>query len=179
MIETRVLGAAVLAGLAAALIALPAAARPYLMLDADDHGFSALDLGGIDRSQPGLAEATVIQAPLAGVEVDGRLAPLVERRVAVDCARPWWRVVSTSYADGQERVMGKGEGDQAWTAYDIDDVGAAVQAAACRREYRQQAVSRFLNLGEILANYQAAHAKAKPEPPTEKELLDQRFKNGH
>lgn len=166
-------------GLAIALLALPAAARPYLMLDADDQGFSALDLGGIDRSLTGVAQATVIQAPLAGVEIDGRLAPLVERRVEIDCARPWWRVMSTSYADGQERTMGKDQGDQAWAAFSDDDLGATVQAAVCRREYRQQAVSRFLNLGEILANYQAAHAKATPEPPTEKDLLDRRFRNSH
>jgi hypothetical protein len=178
MTRTTTLNAAVL-GMALALLALPAAARPYLMLDADDWGFSALDLGAIDRSQAGAPQATVIQAPLAGVEVDGRLAPLVERRVEVDCARPWWRVVSTSYADGQERTMGKGEGDQAWAPFGDADLGAAVQAAVCRREYRQQAVSRYLNLGEILTNYQAAHAKGAPEPPTEKELLDRRFKNGH
>ena len=54
-----------------------------------------------------------------------------------------------------------------------------VQAAACRREYSQQLVSRYLNLGEILANFQAAHAKAAPEPPTEKELQDRKFRNGH
>ena len=179
MTRTAALTAAAVAGLAAALLALPAAARPYLMLDADDHGFSALDLGGIDRSQAGVAQATVIQAPLAGVEIDGRLAPLIERRVEVDCARPRWRVMSMTYADGQERAMGKAQGDQAWTGFSSDDLGATVQTALCRREYRQQAVSRFLNLGEILANYQAAHAKATPEPPTEKELLDRRFKNGH
>ena len=179
MTRTMGLTGAALAGLAAVLLALPAAARPYLMLDADDHGFSALDLGGIDRSLTGVAQATVIQAPLAGVEIDGRLAPLVERRVEIDCARPWWRVMSTAYADGQERTMGEDRSDQAWAAFSNDDLGATVQAAVCRREYRQQAVSRFLNLGEILSNYQAAHARATPEPPTEKELLDRRFKNSH
>ena len=159
--------------------ALPAAARPYLMLDADQHGFQALDLGAVDRSQAGLAAATVIQAPLAGVEVGGKLAPLIERRVEVDCSSPRWRVQSIAYVDGQERAMGKGEGDGAWQAFGDDDVAATVQAAACRRQYRQQAVSRYLNIGEILANYQAAHAKAKPEPPTVKELQDRQFRNGH
>jgi hypothetical protein len=159
--------------------ALPAAARPYLMLDADDHGFQALDLGAVDRSQAGLAKATVIEAPLAGVEVDGKLAPLIERRVEIDCAAPRWRVQQAAYVDGQERAMGKAEGGEAWQAFGEDDVGATVQAATCRRQYRQQAVSRYLNIGEILANYQAAHAKAKPEPMTAKELQDRQFKNGH
>lgn len=159
--------------------AQPAAARPYLMLDADDHGFEALDLGGVDRSVAGVAKATVIQAPLAGAEIDGKLAPLVERRVDVDCAGRRWRVESTTYVDGQERVMGTGEGEGAWTAFGGDGIAPAVQAAACRREYRQQSVSRYFNIGEILANYQAAHAEAKPEPPTEKELLDRQFKNSH
>lgn len=159
--------------------ALPAAARPYLMLDADNHGFQALDLGAIDRSQDGSVGVTVIQAPLAGVEVDGKLAPLIERRVRVDCANPRWRVESVAYVDGQERAMGKGQGDEAWQAFGEADVGQTVQAAACRRQYRQQAVSRYLNIGEILANYQAAHAEAKPEPPTLKELQDRQFKNGH
>jgi hypothetical protein len=171
---------AILIGILAALIALPAAARPYLMLDADDHGFKALDLGGIDRSQTGLAQATVIDAPLAGVTVDGKLAPLVERRVEVDCVQTRWRVMSVTYVDGQERPMGKDEAAaQPWTAFSADDVAATVQAAACRRQFRQQAVSRYLNLGEILANYQAAHAKAAPEPPSEKELLARKFRNGH
>jgi hypothetical protein len=159
--------------------ALPAAARPYLMLDADDHGFEALDLGAVDRSQEGSVKVTVVQAPLAGVEVDGKLAPLVERRVEVDCAGPRWRVESVAYVDGQERAMGRGESDGAWQAFGEADVGQTVQAAACRRQYRQQAVSRYLNIGEILANYQAAHAKPKPEPPTLKELQDRQFRNGH
>jgi hypothetical protein len=159
--------------------ALPAAARPYLMLDADDRGFQALDLGAVDRSQAGLAKATVIEAPLAGAEVDGKLAPLIERRVEVDCASPRWRLESVAYVDGEERAMGKGGGDPAWRMFGDDDVGAAVQAAACRRQYRQQAVSRYLNIGEILANYQAAHARAKPEPRTAKELRDRQFRNGH
>ena len=170
---------AVLIGMLMALVALPAAARPYLMLDADEHGFKALDLGGIDRSQADVAQATVVEAPLAGVPVDGKLAPLVERRVAVDCVRARWRVVSVTYVDGQERAMGKDEDPQPWMAFGADDVGATVQAAACSRTFRQQAVSRYLNLGEILANYQAAHAKAATEPRTEKELQDQKFRNGH
>lgn len=177
MARTAVIGAILALGVLGA--ALPAAARPYLMLDADAHGFKALDLGGVDRSQAGSARATVIEAPLAGVEVDGKLAPLVERRVEVDCATPRWRVQSVAYVDGQERAMGKGEGDAAWTTFGEDPVAQAVQAAACRRQYRQQAVSRYLNIGEILANYQAAHAEAKPEPPTAKELLERRFRNGH
>ena len=40
-------------------------------------------------------------------------------------------------------------------------------------------MSRYLNLGEILANYQAAHAKAAAEPMTEKELQTRKFQNGH
>ena len=171
--------AAAIALLLALTAALPAAARPYLMLDADDHGFQALDLGGIDRSQAGVAKATVILAPLSGIDVDGKLAPLAERHVAIDCASPRWRTESTDYVDGQERAMGNDAGDSSWTPFGEDGVAPMVQAAACRRQYRQQAVSRYLNLGEILANYQAAHAKAPPEPPTEKDLLARAFKNGH
>ena len=168
------------AGLAAAaILAQPALARPYLMLDADDHGFKALDLGGIDRGQPNQAQATLIEAPLAGVMTQGRLAPLVERRVEVDCSQPRWRVLSTAWLDGKEQAFGRDQTAQDWAAFGQDSVGPMVQAAACRREYSQQLVSRYLNLGEILANFQAAHAKAAPEPPTEKELQDRKFRNGH
>ena len=169
-----------LAGLGAAvLLAQPALARPYLMLDADDHGFKALDLGGIDRSQSAQAQATLIEAPLAGVMADGKLAPLIERRVEVDCGQPRWRVLSTVWLDGKEQALGRNQTPEGWAAFGGDGVGTAVQAAACRREYRQQLVSRYLNLGEILANYQAAHAKAAAEPLTEKELQDRKFRNGH
>jgi hypothetical protein len=149
------------------------------MLDADDHGFKALDLGGIDHGQPNAAQATLIEAPLAGVATNGKLVPLVERRVEVDCREPRWRVLSTAWLDGKEQVLGRDQAAQDWATFGQDGVGPAVQAAACRRDYRQQLVSRYLNLGEILANYQAAHAKAAPEPPTAKELEDRRFRNGH
>ena len=168
-----------LAGLAAAVLATPAQARPYLMLDADDHGFRALDLGGIDRKQPDQVQATLIEAPLTGVMTQGRLAPLVERRVEVDCSRPRWRFLSTAWLDGKEQTLGQEQTSGDWTVFGQDDVASAVQAAACRREYRQQLVSRYLNLGEILANFQAAHAKAAPEPPTVKELQARKFANGH
>jgi hypothetical protein len=168
-----------LAGLAAALTALPAAARPYLMLNADDHGFQALDLGGIGRSQPGLAQATLIDAPLAGVMTGGKLAPLVERRVEIDCAQPRWRVLSTAWLDGKEQTLGQDQTAQAWAAFGQDALAPLVQAAACRAEYKQTLVSRYLNLGEIVANYQAAHAKAAPEPLTEKEIQARKFRNGH
>jgi hypothetical protein len=168
-----------LAGLAAAALALPAQARPYLMLDADDHGFKALDLGGIDRRQPDQVQATLIEAPLAGVMTQGRLAPLVERRVEVDCSQPRWRFLSTAWLDGKEQTLGQEQGAGDWAAFGRDDLGPVVQAAACRREFRQQLVSRYLNLGEILASYQAAHAKAAPEPPTVKELQARKFANGH
>jgi hypothetical protein len=168
-----------LLGLAAAVLAQPALARPYLMLDADDHGFKALDLGGVDRGEAGQVRATLIEAPLSGVMTNGKLAPLIERRIEVDCGQPRWRVLSTAWLDGKEQAIGQDQTAQAWAPFGGDDIGPAVQAAACRREYRQQLVSRYLNLGEILANYQAAHAKAAPEPPTEKELQDRKFRNGH
>lgn len=166
-------------GLAAAALATPAAARPYLMLNADDHGFQALDLGGVDRSRAGLAQATLIEAPLAGVMTDGKLAPLVERRMEVDCAEPRWRVLSTAWLDGKEQTLGQDQTARDWSAFGQDDLAPVVQAAACRRQYRQALVSRYLNLGEILANYQAAHAKAAPQPLTRKEIQDRKFKNGH
>jgi hypothetical protein len=168
-----------LAGLAVLAMGLPAQARPYLMLDADDHGFKALDLGGIDRSQPDRVQATLIEAPLAGVTVAGKLAPLIERRVEVDCSQARWRFLSTAWLDGKEQALGQEQTAEDWQAYGQDDIGSVVQAAACRREYRQQLVSRYLNLGEILANYQAAHAKAAPEPRTAKELQARKFANGH
>lgn len=171
--------AALIAGLAAIFVGLPAAARPYLMLDADDRGFEALDLGGMDRSQEGRVQASLIEAPLAGAPAGDTLAPLVQRRIEVDCAQPRWRVLSTAYLDGQEKTLGQGEADGAWTPFGEDPAAPTVQAAACRREYRLQSVSRYLNLGEILANYQAAHAKAAPEPETEKDLLARRFRNSH
>jgi hypothetical protein len=171
--------AVVLIGLAAAALALPAQARPYLMLEADDHGFQALDLGGIDRSRPDVAQATLIEAPLAGVMTGGKLAPLVERRVEIDCGEPRWRVLSTAWLDGKEQPLGQDQTAKDWAGFGQDDLAPAVQAAACRREYRQALVSRYLNLGEIVANYQAAHAKAAPQPMTEKEIQDRKFRNGH
>ena len=166
-------------GLTFAALALPAQARPYLMLNADDQGFQALDLGGLDRTQPGLVQATLIEAPLAGVQTGGQLAPLVERRVEIDCGGARWRVLSTAWLDGKEQALGQDQTARAWTAFGQDDLALVVQAAACRREYKETLVSRYLNLGEILANFQAAHAKAAPEPQTEKELQDRKFRNGH
>jgi hypothetical protein len=160
------------------LTAGPAFARPYLMLYADDAGFKALDLGGMDRTQSGQVEVTLIEAPLAGAPVNGRLAPLIERRVQVSCGQPTSRLISTAYVDGQENQMGSDPISGAWRPFGPDPLGPQVQAAACERKYRQQAVSRFLNLGEILANYQAAHARAKPEPIPEKDRLDRAYRNG-
>ncbi|MGZ3279777.1 MAG: hypothetical protein ACXU82_15770 [Caulobacteraceae bacterium] len=170
---------AILAGLAAAVLALPAQARPYLMLNADDHGFQALDLGGIDRSRQGLAQATLIEAPLAGIMTGGKLAALVARRVEIDCAGSRWRVLSTAWLDGKEQTLGQDPAAHDWTAFGQDDAAPAAQAAACRREFSQALVSRYLNLGEIVTNYQAAHAKAAPQPMTDKEIRDHKFRNGH
>lgn len=161
-----------------ALWALPAQARPYLMLNADDHGFQALDLGGIDRSQPGTVLATFIDAPLAGIPVDDRLAPLAERRIEVDCTGARWRVQSVAYVDGREQAMGQNGEAGDWTPTVGDDIAAAAQAALCQRRYNQAMVSRYLNLGQILANFQSAHSKAAAELQTEKELLDRRYRNG-
>ena len=168
-----------LMGLAIAATAPSAQARPYLMLNADEHGFQALDLGGLDRSQPGVVQATLIEAPLAGVRAGGTLAALVERRVEIDCSQPRQRVLSTAWLDGKEQPLASDHTAEAWAAFGQDEVAPAVQAAACRREFNQALVSRYLNLGEVVANYQAAHAKAAPEPMTAKELQDRKFKNGH
>ncbi len=164
--------------LAALCLAAPAAARPYLMLYADDRGFKALDLGGIDRGQPGQVEVTLIEAPLAGAPVDGKLAPLIERRVQISCLEDVWRWATVSYLDGREQVMSKEDPQDEWRPFAGDELAPTIKSAACQRVYRQQAVSRFLNLGEILANYQAAHARGKPEPPTEKELTTRAYNNG-
>lgn len=167
------------AGVVAGAIAAPAQARPYLMLTADDRGFTALDLGGLDRSRPGLVQATLIEAPLAGVSAGGKLAALVERRVEIDCTAPRWRVLSTAWLDGKEQPLVQDNSTLDWKSFAGDDAAPTAQVAACRREYRQALVSRYLNLGEIVANYQAAHAKAAPEPLTQKELNDRQFRNGH
>ena len=161
-----------------ALWALPAQARPYLMLNADERGFQALDLAGIDRSQPGSVQATLIDAPLAGIPVDDHLAPLAERRIEVDCAGARWRVRSVAYVDGREQAMGRNDEAGEWTPLVGDDIAAAVRAAVCQRQYNSAMVSRYLNLGQILANYQSAHSKAASEPQTEKDLLDRRYRNG-
>jgi hypothetical protein len=165
------------------VLAVPAAeARPYLMLDADDHGFKALDLAAAPP-RDGLAQATLIEAPLAGAPLasgDGKvLAPLVERRLEIDCQKPRWRTLSVAYLDGQEQRLGEGPADGTWRAFAGDELAPAIQAAACRRQFRQQAVSRYLNLGQILANYQAAHARAAPEPESAKDQIARRFRNGH
>jgi hypothetical protein len=164
---------------AAAAMALPAQARPYLMLNADDHGFQALDLGNLDRTRPNLPQATLIEAPLAGVVTDGKLAALVERRVEIDCAEPRWRVLATAWLDGKEQPLGDDKTAGEWAAFGQDDLATAARAVACKREFNQALVSRYLNLGEIVANYQAAHAKAAPQPLTDKEVRDRRFRNGH
>ncbi len=161
-----------------ALAALPAQARPYLMLNADDRGFQVLDLGAIDRSQPGTALALLIDAPLAGAPVGERLAPMVERRIEVDCTLARWRVLSVAYVDGQEQVMSRDGAAGTWRPTAGDEILTAAQDAACRRQFNPAKVSRYLNIGQILANYQSAHAKAAPEPQTEKELLDRRYRNG-
>ena len=161
-----------------AFIALPTQARPYLMLNADERGFQALDLGGIDRSQPGTVQAVLIDAPLAGIPVADQLAPLAERRIEVDCAGAWWRVRSVAYVDGKEQPMGGDYDMGEWTPIAGDEIAAVVQAAVCERRYNQAMVSRYFNLGQILANFQAAHSKAAPEPQTEKDLLARRYRNG-
>jgi hypothetical protein len=169
---------ALLAFAGLALLAGPAAARPYLMLYADDQGFKAMDLGGIDRAQPGRVEVTLIEAPLGGAPVDGKLAPLIQRRVQVSCLEDRWRQVAQTYLDGREAVMAKQDTQDDWRPFGSDETAPVIKTAACQRVYRQQAVSRYLNLGEILANYQAAHAKAKPQPLTEKEITDRAYRNG-
>ena len=165
--------------LAAAALAAPAEARPYLMLSADEHGFQALDLGGLDRSKTGFVQATLIEAPLAGVRAGGTLAALVERRVEIDCGQPRQRVLSTAWLDGKEQALASDGAAQDWSPFGADALAPVTQAAVCKREFNQALVSRYLNLGEIVANYQAAHAKAAPEPLTAKEIQDRKFKNGH
>lgn len=223
------------------LAALPAAARPYLMLSADDKGFEALDIGdfvrtpvspyaddrvlrpaqeapvaaprpdnfpasgprlldprtqgalapgeGAARITPRLAahpifvpdtvEATLISAPLAGAPYGDKLAPMVKQRVEFDCHEPRWRVLSRTYADAHEAVLATATTAQEWLPLDGNEVAAPAQAALCNHQFRQAAVSRFLNIGEILANYQAAHGAGAPQPQTREQLLAQRFKNSH
>jgi hypothetical protein len=171
--------ASLAAGLA--LAATPALARPYLMLSADPKGFQALDLGDITHQGLASAEVTLIDAPLAGAPfADNKLAALVKRRMAVDCQAPRWRVLSASYTDSHEAVLASDPSPRDWQAYDAGDlVAPVVQDAACLNRYAQQMVSRYLNIGEIFANYQRAWGKAAPEPLTEAQLQAQRFKYNH
>ena len=235
---------AVLSVSAAILAALPAAARPYLLLSADDKGFQALDMGdfvrtpvspyaddrvlrpaqeGPDSSAPAAkpesfapggprlqdprtqgvlgagegaaritprapshplfvpdrVEATLISAPLTGAPYgDKLLAPMVKQRVEFDCREPRWRVLSQVYADAHEAVLATQTPSPAWLPLDNDTAAPLAQAALCKRQFRQAAVSRFLNVGEILANYQSAHGAGVPQPKTREQLLAERFKNG-
>lgn len=150
-------------------------ARPYLMLYADDKGFTALDLGDI-HADGDVAQATLILAPLAGAPYSDKVAPLIKQKVEVACAANRWRVVSADYADAREVVLAHDGNGSAWTDFDKDDVKSLVQNAACRKLYAQNLVSRHLNIGEILAGYQAAHGKAAPEPKTEQQQLAERAK---
>ncbi len=171
-----------LAFMIAALAALTggsAQARPYLMLFADQTGFWAMDLGDIKRQGIESVEVTMIQAPLAGAPAGDKLAPLVKRRFAVDCAKTRWRLLSTTYADAKDTVLLNDPTSTDWSAFGEDRFAPVVQDAACLNRFQQQMVSRYLNLGEILANFQRAWAKPQPEPLTQKQLEDQQYQHGH
>ncbi|MEI9892020.1 MAG: alpha/beta fold hydrolase [Caulobacteraceae bacterium] len=64
---------------------------------------------------------------------------MIERRVEVDCASPYWRVVKIVYLDGQEKPLAgeeaevpSGSSGPAWAGFGDDVTAPAVQAAACR-----------------------------------------------
>jgi hypothetical protein len=169
--------------MAAALIGVLAAgeaaqARPYLMLFADNKGFTALDLGDMTKTGD-QAEATVIRAPLDGAPYGAGKADLIKTRMQLDCAGGRWRTASTTYSDAHETVLGNDPGSGAWSPLAADPVGPTVRGAACQTKFVQQSVSRDLNLGEILAHYRRAWGRAQAEPLTEKQLEDQRYKTGH
>jgi hypothetical protein len=164
---------------ACAVLAGPAAARPYLMLSADDQGFQALDLSGAAHGTQPTVEITLIDAVLSGQPYGDKVAPLVERRVEVDCTQERWRVLSSNFVDAHEVVLSKGDAAGDWRPFGENLSGPVIQAAACRREFRQAAVSRFLNIGEILTNYQAAHGAGVPQPKTRQQLLAERFRRSH
>ena len=168
----------ILATFAAMALASTAQARPYLMLSADDRGFEALDLGDV-RPNGDVAQATLILAPLAGAPYSDKLAPLVKQKIEVACEVRRWRVVSADYTDAREVLLAHDPNAGDWSDFGQDDaLKSLVQNAACRKLYSQNLVSRYLNLGEILAGYQAAHSKAMPEPKTEQQLLAERAKAG-
>jgi hypothetical protein len=172
---------AALAAALAALAALPAQARPYLMLSSDEHGFEAMDLGNVRHDGIATAEATLITAPLAGAPYEGdKLAPVVERRVTVDCTSRRWRVTSTTWTDSHEVMLSSDQTVEDWRPFDDDDlIGPQVQDAACLSRFKQQLVSRYLNLGEIFTNYQRAWGRTAPETLTETQLLQQKFRDSH
>jgi hypothetical protein len=128
---------------------------------------------------PDRVQATLFWAPLAGAPYGDKVAPLVKERIEVDCHTPRWRILGSTYADAHETVLARAETTQEWQSFDDDPAAPLAQAALCRRQFRQAAVSRFLNVGEILANYQAAHGAGVPQPKTRKQLLAERFKNSH
>ena len=166
---------AALAALTYLALTTGAWARPYLMLHADDQGFTALDLGDIHPNGD-VAQATLILAPLAGAPYADKVAPLVKQKIEVACQVKRWRVVAAEYADAREVVLARDENAQTWADFGKDDLKSLVQNAACRKLYSQNLVSRHLNIGEILAGYQAAHSKAAPEPKTDRQTLAERTK---
>lgn len=128
---------------------------------------------------PDRVEATLISAPLAGAPYGDKLAPMVKQRVEFDCHEPRWRMLSRAYTDAHEVLLGTAAVTQEWQDFGDDPAASLAQAALCKHQFRQAAVSRFLNVGEILANYQAAHGAGVPQPKTREQLLAEHFKNSH
>ena len=166
---------AALAALTCLALTTGARARPYLMLHADDQGFTALDLGDIHPNGD-VAQATLILAPLAGAPYADKVAPLVKQKIEVACQVKRWRVVSATYTDASEVVLARDDNAGDWVDFEHDEVKSLVQSAACLKLYSQNLVSRRLNIGEVLAGFQAAHSKAPPEPKTDQQLLAERAK---
>ena len=160
-------------------IGSPGQARPYLMLAADDKGFRAADLGGIKRQGTDSAQITLIDAPLAGVSFGGAVAALMEEQVEFECQGTRWRTLSIHYADAKEVTMGDEPAAGDWRAIGGDPLLAAAKEAACLRRYNQGLVSRILNLGAMVTNYQKAWGPAPAEPLTRQQLAKQRFDAGH
>jgi hypothetical protein len=131
------------------------------------------------RFRPQTVAVNLIDAPAAGALIGDRLAPMIRRRVEVSCDRPQWRTLSVAYLDAREKQLGEATTTGDWSDIGDDPVGRTVRTAACQRRYNAKAVSRYLNIGEILVNFQVAHARPAPQPPTREQLLAERYKNSH
>jgi hypothetical protein len=175
----RTLIAAATFGAALAALAGQADARPYLMVAADNTGFTALDLGNIVQQGIDTAQVTLISAPLAGAPYADKVAALKMDRLEFECVGDRYRLVSATYTDAKEVEVALDRNGAPWAAVGDDPTLITARDAACLRRYKANLVSRDLNLGEIVANYHRAWSPPASEPPTELDLIKRKWELSH